>query len=81
MAEDSMNVDVEHIPPLVEALVAQAPDAVIFADATGTIRVWNAAAARIFGFMERDALGANLDIIIPERLREGPWAWFQARAQ
>ena len=32
-----------------ERLVADCPDAVIYADAAGYIRYWNAAAARIFG--------------------------------
>ena len=31
-------------------LVAQSPDAIIFADLDGVIRTWNAAAERIFGF-------------------------------
>jgi PAS domain S-box-containing protein len=46
------------------------PDAVIYSDAKGTIRFWNAGAARIFGFSEAEALGQSLDIIIPENLRQ-----------
>jgi PAS domain S-box-containing protein len=59
------------------ALVEQAPDAVIFADKEGTIRTWNAAAERIFGFSSGEALGQNLDIIIPERFREAHWKGFE----
>lgn len=59
-------------------LVQQAPDGIIFADSSGTIRFWNAAAERIFGFAARDAVGANLDIIIPEDLREAHWRGFEA---
>lgn len=57
-------------------LVDQLPDALIFSDVEGTIRVWNDAAERIFGFNREEALGANLDIIIPERFREAHWRAF-----
>ena len=56
-----------------EHLVADDPDAVIYADAAGFIRYWNAAATRIFGFAEGEAVGARLDLIIPERLRSRHW--------
>jgi PAS domain S-box-containing protein len=54
-------------------LVASCPDAVIYADTEGKIRFWNAAANRVFGFAEGEALGASLDLIIPERLRARHW--------
>jgi PAS domain S-box-containing protein len=54
-------------------LVVAGPEAVIYADAAGRIRFWNAAASRIFGFAEDEALGASLDLIIPERLRARHW--------
>jgi PAS domain S-box-containing protein len=44
-------------------------DAVVVADANGNIVAWNAAATRIFGFSEAEALGHSLTLIIPERLR------------
>ena len=44
-------------------------DAVIAADSNGNIVGWNAAASRIFGFSEAEALGHSLTLIIPERLR------------
>jgi PAS domain S-box-containing protein len=44
-------------------------DAVIVADPNGNIVGWNAAASRIFGFSEAEALGQSLTLIIPERLR------------
>src|SRR5260370_41770591 len=43
-------------------------DAVIVADTNGNIVGWNAAASRIFGFSEAEALGSSLTLIIPERL-------------
>lgn len=54
-------------------LAADSPDAIVYADAAGHIRFWNAAATRIFGFEEGEALGARLDLIIPERLRARHW--------
>jgi PAS domain S-box-containing protein len=56
-----------------ERLVADCPDAVIYADATGHIRFWNASATRIFGFAADEAIGVRLDLIIPERLRDRHW--------
>jgi PAS domain S-box-containing protein len=56
-----------------EHLVADGPDAVIYADAAGFIRYWNASATRIFGFAEGEVIGTRLDLIIPERLRSRHW--------
>jgi PAS domain S-box-containing protein len=44
-------------------------DAVVVVDGNGNIVGWNAAATRIFGFSEAEALGHSLTLIIPERLR------------
>lgn len=60
-------------PDFSERLTADNPDAIIYADAQGFIRYWNAAATRIFGFTAAEALGARLDLIIPERLRSRHW--------
>ena len=45
------------------------PDAVLGCDSMGTVRYWNMAAERVFGFRETEAVGASMDLIIPERLR------------
>ena len=45
-------------------------DAVIVADAHEKIVLWNAAATRIFGYSEEEALGHTLDLIVPERQRQ-----------
>ncbi len=58
-------------------LVEQAPDAVIFADLDGNVASWNAAAERIFGFTSAQAMGANLDLIIPEKFRDAHWTGFE----
>jgi PAS domain S-box-containing protein len=54
-------------------IIAKVGDAIIAADAKGAIRLWNAAAAQMFGYSEEEALGQSLDIIIPERLRKRHW--------
>lgn len=53
-----------------EQLVQSMGDAVVVADTSGAISFWNAAATRIFGFSEAEALGRPLDLIIPQRQRE-----------
>ena len=54
-------------------LVVTAGDAVIVADARGVIRFWNPAAEVMFGYSRDEALGATLDLIVPEPLRERHW--------
>jgi PAS domain S-box-containing protein len=64
--------------PLAESILEQTADAVIYADHSGTIMRWNHAAASLFGFSATEALGQNLDLIIPEHLRELHWRGFEA---
>lgn len=61
---------------LAHALLEGLPDALVVSDAQGIIRHWNAGAERIFGFTGTEALGASLDIIIPENLRARHWAGY-----
>ncbi len=63
---------------LSKALIEQLADAVIFADCGGEIQLWNAGAEAVFGYSEAEVLGRRLDVIIPERLRPGHWAGFDA---
>ena len=65
-------------PELARWLVEQSPDATIYSDKQGLIRVWNQAAAQMFGFSAEHALGQSLDIIIPETLRAMHWRGFNA---
>jgi len=58
-------------------LTTDSPDAIVYADAAGHIRFWNAAARRIFGFSESEAIGERLDLIIPERLRARHWEGYE----
>ena len=59
-------------------LVADADDAVIVADSAGVMRYWNRAAEAMFGHSRQDAVGASLDVIIPEKLRERHWDGFRS---
>ncbi|HQU45695.1 MAG TPA: PAS domain S-box protein [Pirellulales bacterium] len=67
--------DTDHLE-LFQAVVGQAPDAIIFADPSGIIRMWNDAATDIFGYPRDEAIGQSLDIIIPEHLRCAHWEGF-----
>jgi len=59
-------------------LLDGSPDAILIADREGTVRYWNAAAERVFGFSTADVLGASMDLITPERLRARHWAGWEA---
>lgn len=63
---------------LAERIVQQTTDALIYADRQGRIVRWNPAASRLFGFSPEQALGARLDLIIPEHLRAAHWAGYDA---
>ncbi|UGX93103.1 PAS domain S-box protein [Bradyrhizobium barranii subsp. barranii] len=53
-------------------------DALIYSDRAGTITRWNRASTTLFGFSADEALGQNLDLIIPEHLRAAHWKGFEA---
>lgn len=65
-------------PQLADWIVEQTTDALIFSDRQGTIARWNAAAASLFGYTAAEAIGQNLDLIIPEHLRAAHWKGFDA---
>lgn len=60
-------------PELYQHIVEDTPDAIIYADREGIIRLWNKGAEDMFGYREDEALGQSLDIIVPDRLRERHW--------
>ena len=64
-------------PHLAEWILDQTTDSVIYADRDGTILRWNQAAASLFGHDAAEAVGRNLDIIIPEHLRAAHWAGYR----
>lgn len=61
-----------------DAILDAAADAVVACDRAGIITLWNAGAARIFGYGADEAVGQSLDLIIPERLRARHWSGFHA---
>ena len=65
-------------PALADWILEQTADAIIYADRSGTIARWNPAAAALFGYSPAEALGQNLDLIIPEHLRAAHWRGFEA---
>jgi len=73
-----VNIDVTEF---CQTLVADAPDAIIFADAEGLVRYWNHGAERLFGFSKLDAIGQTLDIIIPASLRKRHWEGYTRTIQ
>jgi PAS domain S-box-containing protein len=56
-----------------DGIVSASADAVVAADRSGIIRLWNPGAERIFGHRAGEAVGQSLDLIIPERLRTAHW--------
>ena len=54
-----------------QALVGSAADAIVTADATGTITAWNAAAERIFGYGADEAVGAPVTMLMPDNFGSG----------
>lgn len=61
-----------------DLILEQAAEAVIFANRQGVIERWNAAAVAMFGFSAAEALGQNLDLMIPEHLRKAHARGFEA---
>lgn len=54
-------------------LVDAVGDAVIAADASGAIVLWNPAAVRMFGYAQDEAMGQSLDLITPHRHQQRHW--------
>jgi PAS domain S-box-containing protein len=54
------------------------PDAILVCDRAGTVRYWNTAAERVFGFRAAETVGASMDLIIPERLRVRHWTGWES---
>jgi PAS domain S-box-containing protein len=67
------NMDTETYRQIVDS----AADAIIAADASGTILSWNAGAEAIFGHAAAEAVGRSLDLIIPEPQRARHWEGYR----
>jgi PAS domain S-box-containing protein len=55
-----------------------AEPALVFADPSGVVRIWNSQAERLFGHSAADAVGRTLDLIVPPDYRERHWAGYRA---
>lgn len=64
-----------------EAIVQGIGDALIYSDRAGVIRFWSEGATALFGFSAEDALGASLDLIVPEKMRAAHWRGFHAAVE
>ena len=62
---------------LFRQIVEEMPEAVIFADREGVVRLWNRGAQAIFGYSAAEALGQSLDLIVPERFRARHWEGYR----
>ena len=62
---------------LCQRIVGDAPDAIIFADREGTIRLWNAGAEAVFGYQAQEAVGKSLDLIVPQKQRARHWEGYR----
>jgi PAS domain S-box-containing protein len=62
---------------LFRQIVEEMPEAVIFADRQGMVRLWNRAAETMFGYSADEALGQSLDLIVPERFRVRHWEGYR----
>ena len=56
-----------------QAILEASPEAIIFSDREGIIRVWNRGAEIALGFSATEAIGQSLNIIIPEPFRKAHW--------
>jgi PAS domain S-box-containing protein len=61
-------------PDFANRILDGSPDAIVVCDPSGHVEFWNGSAERIFGFSRTEAVGASLDLIIPQRLRVRHWA-------
>jgi diguanylate cyclase (GGDEF)-like protein/PAS domain S-box-containing protein len=52
-------------------IAATSPDAIVCADHAGKITFWNSTAERLFGFLAEEAIGRDLDLIVPHAMRGG----------
>jgi PAS domain S-box-containing protein len=58
------------------AVVRETPEAVVVSDPHGVITLWNGGAERVFGYPAAEAVGQNLDLIVPEKQRPRHWAGY-----
>jgi PAS domain S-box-containing protein len=60
-----------------QQIIENSQDAILFTDRDGTVYLWNSGAEAIFGYKAEEIQGKNLDLIIPEKLRQRHWEGYQ----
>ncbi len=63
--------DMRGAASLVRNILERAPDAFVSSDSDGVILEWNARAEAMFGWTREQALGRNVEMIIPPDMRAG----------
>ena len=61
---------------LCEKIVDESNVAIIFGNKEGKILLWNRGAEEIFGWTAAEAIGASMDMMIPEKHRARHWEGF-----
>jgi PAS domain S-box-containing protein len=62
--------DLRRTKEMFRALIESAPDAMVIVRQGGEIVLINAQTERMFGYAKEDLIGQNIEMLIPERLRE-----------
>ena len=60
-----------------QQIIENSQDAILFGDRDGIVDLWNSGAEAIFGYKAEEIQGKNLDLIIPEKLRQRHWEGYQ----
>jgi PAS domain S-box-containing protein len=66
-----------HTGLIYQQIIENSQDAILFADRDGIVNLWNSGAEAIFGYKAEEIQGKNLDLIIPEKLRQRHWEGYQ----
>ena len=68
MLDSGARSQLEHEARELAAIVASSEDAIISKGLDGTIRSWNAAAERLYGYSAAEAVGQSIALIVPDEL-------------
>jgi PAS domain S-box-containing protein len=71
----NINRSPKHMESVIDfsELIDAVGDAVIAADSSGAIVLWNPAAVRMFGYTREEAMGRSLDLITPQKHQKRHW--------